>query len=107
MKLSQLRQIIREEVGKALNENRYEIIDPQQTAQSLDMILDAISLLNKNGLQLTPEDQSGHYSGGYKHANSMYATSPIEFQKLIRKANAVLFQNDMGHLRIIKAPFLN
>ena len=30
--------------------NRYEIIDPQQTEQSLDMILDAIQLLNQNGL---------------------------------------------------------
>ena len=33
--------------------NRYEIIDPQQTEQSLDTILDAIQLLNQNGLQWT------------------------------------------------------
>jgi hypothetical protein len=83
--------------------NRYEIIDPQQTEQSLDMILDAIQLLNQSGLQLTPEDKSGHYSGGYNNINSMYVTSPMEFQQLIRKANDVLFQNDMEHLRIIKA----
>jgi hypothetical protein len=83
--------------------NRYEIIDPQQTEQSLDMILDAIQLLNQSGLQLTPEDKSGHYSGGYDNINSMYVTSPMEFQQLIRKANDVLFQNDMEHLRIIKA----
>jgi hypothetical protein len=72
--------------------NRYEIIDPQQTEQSLDMILDAIQLLNQSGLQLTPEDKSGHYSGGYDNINSMYVTSPMEFQQLIRKANDVLFQ---------------
>jgi hypothetical protein len=83
--------------------NRYEIIDPQQTEQSLDMILDAIQLLNQSGLQLTPEDKSGHYSGGYDNINSMYVTSPIEFQQLIRKANDVLFQNDMDYLRIVKA----
>lgn len=83
--------------------NRFEIIDPQQTEQSLDMILDAIQLLNQNGLQLKSEDQSGHYSGGYKHINSMYVTSPLEFQELIRKANDILFQNDMEHLRIIEA----
>ena len=83
--------------------NRYEIIDPQQTEQSLDMILDAIQLLNQSGLQLTPEDKSGHYSGGYDNINSMYVTSPMEFQQLIRKANDVLFQNDMDYLRIIKA----
>ena len=83
--------------------NRYEIIDPQQTEQSLDMILDAIQFLNQSGLQLTPEDKSGHYSGGYDNINSMYVTSPMEFQQLIRKANDVLFQNDMEHLRIIKA----
>ena len=65
--------------------NRYEIIDPQQTEQSLDMILDAIQLLNQSGLQLTPEDKSGHYSGGYNNINSMYVTSPMEFQQLIRK----------------------
>ena len=83
--------------------NRYEIIDPQQTEQSLDMILDAIQLLNQSGLQLTPEDKSGHYSGGYDNINSMYVTSPMEFQQLIRKANDVLFQNDMDYLRIVKA----
>jgi hypothetical protein len=83
--------------------NRYEIIDPQQTEQSLDMILDAIQLLNQSGLQLTPEDKSGHYSGGYDNINSMYVTSPMGFQQLIRKANDVLFQNDMDYLRIIKA----
>jgi hypothetical protein len=83
--------------------NRYEIIDPQQTEQSLDMILDAIQLLNQSGLQLTPEDKSGHYSGGYDNINSMYVTSPMEFQQLIRKANDVLFQNDMDYLRIAKA----
>jgi hypothetical protein len=83
--------------------NRYEIIDPQQTEQSLDMILDAIQLLNQSGLQLTPEDKSGHYSGGYNNINSMYVTSPMEFQQLIRKANDVLFQNDMDYLRIVKA----
>jgi hypothetical protein len=82
--------------------NRYEIIDPQQTEQSLDMILDAIQLLNQSGLQLTPEDKSGHYSGGYDNINSMYVTSPMEFQQLIRKANDVLFQNDMDYLRIVK-----
>jgi hypothetical protein len=83
--------------------NRYEIIDSQQTEQSLDMILDAIQLLNQSGLQLTPEDKSGHYSGGYDNINSMYVTSPMEFQQLIRKANDVLFQNDMDYLRIVKA----
>jgi hypothetical protein len=103
MKKSELRQIIKEEIQNMLNENRYEIIDPQQTKQSLNNILDAISLLNKNGLKLTPEDKSGHYSGGYKHINSMYFTSPMSFDKLIRQANDVLSKNDMEHLRIIEA----
>ena len=103
MKTSELRQIIREELNNVLNENRYEIIDPQQTEQSLNNILDAISLLNSNGLKVTPEDKSGHYSGGYKHINSMYFTSPVSFDKLIRQANKILFKNDMEHLRIIEA----
>jgi hypothetical protein len=103
MKKSELRQIIKEEIQNMLNENRYEIIDPQQTEQSLNNILDAISLLNKNGLKITPEDKSGHYSGGYKHINSMYFTSPMSFDKLIRQANDVLSKNDMVHLRIIEA----
>jgi len=102
MKKLQLRQIIREEIGKVLNENRYEIIDPQQTNKSLDNILDAIKLLNNNGLKLTPEDESGHYSGGYKHINSIYVNSPLLFDKLIRKANDVLAQNGLKHLRIIE-----
>jgi hypothetical protein len=80
--------------------NRYEIIDPRQTVQSLDVILSAIKLLNRNGLQLILEDQLGHYSGGYNHVNSIYVTSLIRFQQLIKKANDVLFQNDMKHLRI-------
>ena len=80
--------------------NRYEIIDPQQTGQSLDTILSAIQLLNRNGLQLILEDELGHYSGGYNHVNSIYVTSLIRFQQLIKKANDVLFQNDMKHLRI-------
>ncbi len=103
MKTSELKQIIREEIQNVLNENRYEIIDPQQTKQSLNNILDAISLLNSNGLKVTPEDKSGHYSGGYKHINSMYFTSPMSFDKLIRQANDILYKNDMEHLRIIKA----
>jgi hypothetical protein len=103
MKTSELRQIIKEEIQNMLNENRYEIIDPQQTKQSLSNILDAISLLNSNGLKVTPEDKSGHYSGGYKHINSMYFTSPMSFDKLIRQANDVLSKNDMEHLRIIEA----
>jgi hypothetical protein len=107
MKTSELRQIIREEITKVLTENKYEIIDPQQNEQSLNNILDAIQLLNNNGLQLTPEDKSGHYSGGYKHINSMYVNSPLSFDILIRKANNVLFQNDMEHLRIIEVPLSN
>lgn len=103
MKTSELRQIIKEEIQNVLNENRYEIIDPQQTKQSLNNILDAISLLNNNGLKLTPEDKSGHYSGGYKYINSMYFTSPMSFDELIRQANDVLSKNDMEHLRIIEA----
>ncbi len=103
MKTSELKQIIREEIQNVLNENRYEIIDPQQTEQSLNNILDAISLLNSNGLKVTPEDKSGHYSDGYKHINSMYFTSPMSFDKLIRQANDILYDNDMEHLRIIKA----
>jgi len=103
MKKSELRQIIKEEIKKVLNENRYEIIDPQQTEQSLNNILNAIQLLNDNGLKLTPEDESGHYSGGYKHINSMYINSPLSFDVLIRKANDILFKNDMEHLRIIEA----
>ena len=35
MKKSELKQIIQEEIQKVLNENRYEIFDPQQTEQSL------------------------------------------------------------------------
>jgi hypothetical protein len=103
MKLTELRQIIKEEIDKVLSKNRYEIIDPQQTAQSLDNILGAISLLNKNGLKIVPEDKSGHYSGGYKHINSMYFISPKPFSELIRQANDILFKNGMEHLRIIKA----
>jgi hypothetical protein len=103
MKTSELRQIIKEEIQNMLNENRYEIIDPQQTKQSLNNIVNAISLLNKNGLKIVPEDKSGHYSGGYKHINSMYFTSPVSFDKLIRQANKILFKNDMEHLRIIEA----
>ncbi len=103
MKTSELKQIIREEIQNVLNENRYEIIDPQQTEQSLNNILYAISLLNSNGLEVTPEDKSGHYSGGYKHINSMYFTSPMSFDELIRQANDILYDNDMEHLRIIKA----
>lgn len=103
MKKSELCQIIKEEISKVLNEGRYEIIDPRQTEQSLNNILDAIQLLNNNGLELTPEDESGHYSGGYKHINAIYVNSPSSFDLLIRKANDVLFQNDMEHLRIIEA----
>lgn len=103
MKKSELLQIVKEEIQNVLNENQYEIIDPQQTKQSLNNILDAISLLNSNGLKVTPEDKSGHYSGGYKHINSMYFTSPMSFDKLIRQANDILYKNDMEHLRIIKA----
>jgi hypothetical protein len=83
--------------------NKYEIIDPQQTEQSLDQILDSIQILNQSGLQLTPEDGTGHYSGGYNHVNSMYVTGPIGFQQLIRRANEILFQNGMEHLRIMEA----
>ena len=97
-RMQKLAGIITEQVG-----NRYEIIDPQQTEQSLDMILDAIQILNQNGLQLTPEDQSGHYSGGYKYINSIYVTSPIGFDELIQKANDILSQNDLEHIRIIEA----
>jgi len=104
MKKSELCQIIKEEIKKVLNENRYEIIDPQQTEQSLNNILNAIQLLNDNGLKLTPEDESGHYSGGYKHINSMYINSPLSFDELIRTANDILFKNNMKHLRIIEAP---
>jgi hypothetical protein len=103
MKTSELRQIIREELNNVLNENRYEIIDPQQTNKSLDSILDAIQLLNNNGLKLKPEDKSGHYSGGYKHINSMYINSPLSFDILIRKANDILFKNGIEYLRIIEA----
>lgn len=102
MKASELKQIIKEEISKVLNESKYEIIDPQQTEQSLNNILDAIELLNDNGLQLTPEDKSGHCSGGCKHINSIYVNSPLSFDKLIRKANDVLAQNDLKHLRIIE-----
>ena len=103
MKKSELQQIIKEEIRKVLSENRYEIIDLQPTEQSLKNILDAISLLNKNGLKAVPEDKSGHYSGGYKHINSIYFTSPMSFDELIIQANDVLFQNNMKHLRIIEA----
>ena len=103
MKKSELKQIIKEEIRKVLNENRYEIIDPQPTEQSLNNILYAISLLNENGLKVVPEDKSGHYSGEYKHINSVYFTSPMSFDELIRQANDVLFKNNMKHLRIIKA----
>jgi hypothetical protein len=103
MKKSELKQIIKEEIRKVLSENRYEIIDLQPTEQSLKNILDAISLLNKNGLKAVPKDKSGHYSGGYKHINSIYFTSPMSFDELIIQANDVLFKNDMKHLRIIKA----
>ena len=102
MKREQLKQLIKEEISKILNESKYEMIDPQQTEQSLGNILDAIKLLNDNGLQLTPEDKSGHYSGGYKHINSMYVNSPLPFNELIRKANDVLAQNGLKHLRIIE-----
>ena len=81
---------------------KYEIIDSRQNEQSLNNILDAIRALNDNGLQLTPEDKSGHYSGGYNHINSMYLNSPLSFDVLIRKSNDLLFQNGMQHLRIIE-----
>ena len=103
MKATELKQIIKEEIRKVLSENRYEIIDPQQPEQSLNNILDAISLLNKSGLKIVPEDKSDHYSGGYKHINSIYFTSPMPFDKLIRQANDVLKKNNMEHLRIIEA----
>ena len=86
-----------------MKDNRYEIIDPRQTKKSLDIILDAIKVLNQNGLELTPEDESGHYSGSYTYMNSMYVTGPIGFQQLIRKTNDILFQNNMEYLRIISA----
>jgi hypothetical protein len=101
MKKSELRQLIKEELSKVLNENKYEIVDPQQTEQSLDNILDAVQLLNQSGLKLNIVDKTGHYSGGYKHINSVHATSPVPFKELIRKANDVLYKNDMKHLRII------
>jgi hypothetical protein len=90
-------------ISEQSQENRYEIIDPRQTEQSLDTILDAISLLNVKGLETYPEDENGHYSGGYKHINSVFITSPIPFEQYIRKANDILFQNDMEHLRIMRA----
>ena len=102
MKKPELKQFIKEGIKKLLNESRYEIIDPQQTAQSLDTILDAISLLNKNGLKVVPQDKSGHYSGGYNHINSMYFTSPKPFYELIRQANEILSKNGMEHLRIVE-----
>lgn len=83
--------------------NRYEIIDPSQTEDSLNIILDAIQLLNQNGIQAMPEDKSGHYSGGYQSINSMYFTSDVPFQELIRKANDLLFKNDLENLRIVQA----
>jgi hypothetical protein len=100
-------QSLKEEMSIISNENRYEIIDQQQTNKSLDNILDAIQLLNNNGLKLTTEDETGHYSGGYNYINSMYVNSPLSFDVLIKKANDVLFKNNMEHLRIVKVnPFL-
>jgi hypothetical protein len=89
-------------ISEQSQENRYEIIDPRQTEQSLDTILDAISLLNIKGLETYPEDESGHYSGGYQHINSVFITSPIPFDQYVRKANDILFQNNMEHLRIME-----
>jgi hypothetical protein len=83
--------------------NRYEIIDSQQDSNSLNKLLDAINILNQNGLEATPQDDSGHYSGGYNHINSIYITSPVEFSQFIRKANDILANNGISHLSIIQA----
>ena len=83
--------------------NRYEIICSQQDSNSINKILDAISILNQNGLTTTPEDKSGHYAGGYNYINSMYITSPVEFSQFIRNANDILSNNDISHLSIIQA----
>jgi len=89
-------------ISEQSQESRYEILDPRQTEQSLDTILDAISLLNVKGLETYPEDENGHYSGGYKYINSVFITSPIPFDQYVRKANDILFQNNMEHLRIME-----
>ena len=83
--------------------NRYEIIDSQQDSNSLNKLLDAINILNQNGLEATPQDDSGHYAGGYSHINSIYITSPVEFSQFIRKANDILANNGISHLSIIQA----
>lgn len=82
---------------------RYEIIDTNQNEESLNTILDAIKALNDSGLDVNPEDQTGHYAGGYEDINAMYVTSTTPFDQFIRKANEVLFNQGMKHVRIIEA----
>jgi len=81
---------------------KYEIIDPSQDANSLDRILDAIKLLNKKGIELTPQDKTGHYSGGYNDVNSVFVSSKLPYNQLIRKVNDILFGTEFEKLRIME-----
>lgn len=82
---------------------RYEIIDTNQNEESIDAVLDAIEVLKSSGMDVNPEDQTGHYAGGYGNVNSVYVTSSIPFNEFIRRANDVLFNQGMQHIRIIEA----
>jgi hypothetical protein len=97
----QLRSLIRNLINEELNSStKYEIINSNVNEESLNNILDAIELVNLNGLDLKIIDNTGHYAGGYNHINSVYVNSSIPFSTLIRKFNDILESNNIYYIHI-------
>lgn len=88
--------------GGVKEPSKYEIIDSNGNEKSLNNIFDAIKLVNSKGLDLKIIDNTGHYSGGYKHINSVYVYSSINFSTLIRKFNDILKGNNIYNIHIIE-----
>jgi hypothetical protein len=98
---SKLRSVIRNLIKEELNSStKYEIINSNVNEESLNNILDAIELVNSNGLDLKIIDNTGHYAGGYNHINSVYVNSSIPFSTLIRKFNDILESNNIYYIHI-------
>jgi hypothetical protein len=96
-----LRSLIRDIINEELNSStKYEIINSNVNEESLNNILDAIELVNSNGLDLKIIDNTGHYAGGYNHINSVYVNSSIPFSTLIRKFNDILESNNIYYIHI-------
>ena len=96
-----LRSLIRNLIKEELNSStKYEITASNVNEESLNNILDAIELVNSNGLDLKTIDNTGHYAGRYNHINSVYVNSSIPFSTLIRKFNDILKNNNIYNIHI-------